>query len=70
VKIQRGRNSQLTRALQLIERLKGQRATLIELSQDFGVTTRTIRRDLEAISAAGIPLQSTDESGGFWFVSR
>jgi predicted DNA-binding transcriptional regulator YafY len=55
---QRGRNEQLVRVLQLLSELavRGGR-DLYELAALYGTTTRTIRRDLDAISGAGIPLK-------------
>ncbi len=55
---QAGRNEQLVRVLQLISDLarKGG-CDLYELAERHGTTTRTIRRDLEAIAGAGIPLK-------------
>lgn len=52
------RNVQLARTWTLIRRLEGLRCglTLAELAQDLGVCQRTIRRDLEALGAAGFPL--------------
>lgn len=53
-----GRNEQVVRILQLLhdlERLGG--CDVYELSERYGTTTRTVRRDLEAIASAGIPLK-------------
>ncbi|MEO7891216.1 MAG: HTH domain-containing protein [Vicinamibacterales bacterium] len=56
------RNRTLIRALGIVRRLDGAKvgATLAELAADSGVCTRTIRRDLEAIESAGIPLVSDE----------
>ena len=35
-----------------------------ELAEKFEVSTRTIYRDLDAISAAGIPIYTTQGKGG------
>ena len=50
-----GRNAQTIRQLQIIAFLDSMRygATLDELAEEFGVETRTIRRDLDAIKALG-----------------
>jgi predicted DNA-binding transcriptional regulator YafY len=54
------RNRQMIRTLTLLQLLESRNGrTLDELAADTGVTTRTIRRDLEAIEAAGIPLIDT-----------
>src|SRR5262245_41623005 len=56
------RNGQVVRTWTVLH-LVGERArTLDELALDLGVTTRTIRRDLEALQEAGFPLY--DETGG------
>lgn len=57
------RNRQLVRDLQLLLTLERARhgRTLLELAQEFAVTDRTIRRDLEALGAAGVPLIQTDD---------
>lgn len=52
-----GRNEQLLRllgVLRAVDRAGG--CDLYELAEQFGATTRTIRRDLEALEAAGLPL--------------
>ncbi len=53
-----GRNEQVVRILQLLhdlERLGG--CDVYELAERYGTTTRTVRRDLDAITSAGIPLK-------------
>lgn len=52
------RNRQVVRELQMLLILEQARigATLAELADRFEVTERTIRRDLEALQAAGVPL--------------
>lgn len=69
------RNTQLIRVLQLAERLRGRRWSIDQLAQEAGVTTRTVRRDLDALSSAGIPVQqATDErfapASPCWFIAR
>ena len=52
-----GRNSQLLRLLSVLrdlDRLGG--VDLYDLAERYGTTTRTIRRDLEALAQAGLPL--------------
>ncbi len=58
-----GRNAQLVRLLHILrdlDRLGG--VDLYELSERYGTTVRTIRRDLEALQEAGLPL--TEEQDG------
>jgi predicted DNA-binding transcriptional regulator YafY len=51
------RNRQLVRQLTILRSLDCRIGrTLRELAEDARVTTRTIRRDLEALQEAGIPL--------------
>lgn len=69
------RNNQLIRVLQLADRLRGRRWSIEQLAQEAGVTTRTVRRDLEALSSAGVAVQqASDErftSGPpVWFIAR
>ncbi len=53
-----GRNEQLVRVLQLVSDLARRGGCdLYELAARYGTTTRTIRRDLDAIAGAGIPLK-------------
>ncbi|MDP1823192.1 MAG: WYL domain-containing protein [Archangium sp.] len=59
-----GRNDQVVRILHLLrdlERLGG--CDLYELATHYGTTTRTIRRDLEALEEAGIPLKKEPGEG-------
>lgn len=58
------RNEQVVRILRLLRDLdRAGGADLYELAQRFGTTTRTIRRDLEAIEEAGIPIVSEAGEG-------
>lgn len=55
------RNDTLVRVLRVMETLKRNRRTL---AHDHTVSERTIRRDLEALTLAGVALRSsTDERG-------
>ena len=58
------RNRQVVRELQMVLTLERQRhgLTLHELAAKFGVTDRTIRRDLEALEEAGVPVVVEDDS--------
>jgi predicted DNA-binding transcriptional regulator YafY len=40
------------------------RFTAAELAEEFGVSRRTILRDLQALSEMGVPLRSTSGPGG------
>ena len=40
------------------------KCTALELAEKFEVSTRTIYRDLDVISAAGIPIYATQGKGG------
>jgi predicted DNA-binding transcriptional regulator YafY len=40
------------------------RITAAELSEEFGVSTRTVLRDVEALHEAGIPIYTSQGSGG------
>ena len=44
------------------------RATAPELAEKFEVSVRTIYRDLDAISAAGIPIYTVQGKGGGIFI--
>ncbi|HZZ83221.1 MAG TPA: WYL domain-containing protein [Anaeromyxobacteraceae bacterium] len=61
----KGRNAQLERVLNVLRdlsRLDG--ADLYELAERHGATVRTIRRDLEALAAAGLPLAREASADG------
>lgn len=51
------RNRQVVRQWQILRAL-GSRSdvTIARLSEDLGVTSRTVRRDLDALQEAGFPL--------------
>lgn len=68
-----GRNDQVVRILQLLhdlERLGG--CDVYELAERYGTTTRTVRRDLAAITEAGIPLKRTQGEGSraLWSIDQ
>ena len=59
-----GRNDQVVRVLRLLhdlERVGG--CDVYELAQRYGTTTRTVRRDLDAVAQAGIPLKKEAGEG-------
>lgn len=59
-----GRNEQLTRVLQLLTDLSSRGGfDLYTLAERHGTSTRTIRRDLDAIAGAGIPLNQQPGEG-------
>ncbi len=62
------RNRQVVRELQMILALERARVrlTLHQMAAEFGVTGRTIRRDLEALQEAGVPV--VEEPGYRWRV--
>ena len=51
------RNAEVIRQWSILRELEAsRRVTIDELAEQTGVTTRTIRRDLEALQTAGFPL--------------
>lgn len=60
------RNRQIVRTWEILQLLNGQPRTLDELAGSVasGVTTRTIRRDFEALEAAGFPLYDDVDDDG------
>ncbi|OFW12918.1 MAG: hypothetical protein A3F70_17195 [Acidobacteria bacterium RIFCSPLOWO2_12_FULL_67_14] len=62
------RNTELIRQWTLLQRLATRRTnTLPALAADLGVSTRTIRRDLVALQAAGFPIyDDTADEGKTW----
>jgi proteasome accessory factor B len=63
-----GRNSELIRQWTLLRQLAASRtSTIPKLAADLAVTTRTIRRDLAALQAAGFPIYDDTVNGAkFW----
>lgn len=49
----RDRSKQLARVLQIIELLRRRQMSVYDLAAEFGVTVRTIRRDVLLIQRAG-----------------
>ncbi len=57
------RNRQLVRTWLLLKLLRAWGGlSLAKLAEETGVTTRTIRRDLEALQDAGVPLMETSDA--------
>ena len=63
-----GRNSELIRQWTILQQLAARRtSTIPALSADLKVSTRTIRRDLEALQASGFPIYDEVVNGTkFW----
>ena len=63
--------SRTARLLELLIRVQSKpRFTAAELAEEFGVSRRTMLRDLSAISAMGVPLRSTPGPGGGYSLPR
>ncbi len=64
-KAARGRNGQLERVLRVMRDLMRMGGTdLHELAERYGTNVKTIRRDLEAIQAAGLQVEPDEEPAG------
>jgi predicted DNA-binding transcriptional regulator YafY len=63
-----GRNSELIRQWTILQKIATARGqTIPKLATDLSVSTRTIRRDLVALQAAGFPVYDEDVHGAkFW----
>ena len=63
-KVRRKDLSRTARLLELLIRVQTKpRFTAAELAEEFGVSKRTMLRDLNALSAMGVPLRSTPGPG-------
>ena len=63
--------SRTVRLLELMIRMQTRpRFTAAELAREFGVSRRTMQRDLAALSAMGVPLRSTPGPGGGYSLPR
>jgi predicted DNA-binding transcriptional regulator YafY len=63
--------SRTVRLLDLMVRVQAKpRFTAAELAKEFGVSRRTILRDLQALSGMGVPLRSTPGPGGGYSLPR
>jgi predicted DNA-binding transcriptional regulator YafY len=62
------RNAEVIRQWTILRDLESsRRVTIDELAQRTGVSTRTIRRDLEALQSAGFPLfDETHDGKKYW----
>lgn len=64
-RLRRTVTSRLERLLEILVRLRSlQRFTVQELADAFGISRRTMLRDLHALSAMGIPLHASPGPGG------
>jgi predicted DNA-binding transcriptional regulator YafY len=66
------RNAEVIRQWTILKALEAsRRATIDELAKQTGVTTRTIRRDLDALQEAGFPLfDEVHEGKKFWTLEQ
>lgn len=67
------RNVALVRVLRMVERLREKRWTVYELADEFNVTSRTVRRDIDVMAQAGIAIKSQPMDGQstqFWVKGR
>ena len=63
--------SRTARLLELLVRVQTRpRFTAAELAEEFGVSRRTMLRDLRALSDMGVPLRSTPGPGGGYSLPR
>src|SRR3712207_8903738 len=66
-----GNVSRTARLLELLVRVQTRpRFTAAELAEEFGVSRRTMLRDLRALSDMGVPLRSTPGPGGGYSLPR
>ena len=66
------RNAEVIRQWSILKSLEAsRRATIDDLAKQTGVTTRTIRRDLEALQVAGFPLfDETHDGKKYWTLEQ
>ena len=66
------RNAEVIRQWTILRELEAsRRLTIDEMADKTGVTTRTIRRDLEALQSAGFPLyDETHDGKKFWLLEQ
>src|ERR671914_1173978 len=66
------RNAEVIRQWTILKELEAsRRVTIDDLAQRSGVTTRTIRRDLEALQTAGFPLfDETHDGKKYWTLEQ
>src|SRR6185503_5711566 len=62
-----GRNKERIRQWTMLQKLAARRTTISTLVGELKVTSRTIRRDLDALQAAGFPIYDETVNGTkFW----
>lgn len=62
--------SKTERLLELLVTLRARgRFTVQEMAEEFGVSRRTMLRDLQALSALGVPLTATPGPGGGYLLA-
>ena len=66
------RNAEVIRQWSILKELEAsRRVTIDDLAARTGVTTRTIRRDLEALQTAGFPLfDETHDGKKYWTLEQ
>src|SRR5918994_4624873 len=66
------RNAEVIRQWSILKTLEAsRRVTIDDLAKQTGVTTRTIRRDLEALQEAGFPLfDETHDGKKYWMLEQ
>ena len=69
------RGAAIVRAIAILRRLeRGARVRLAPLAEEFNVTERTIRRDIEALESAGVPITTKGGENrwrsGVWWLCR
>lgn len=72
-KSKKGRNDQVVRILRMLSDLSISAADIYELSERYGTTDRTIRRDLDALEQSGVLLTrevGDDTSKARWSIDR
>lgn len=66
----RERDKQVRRVVQILLLLQQGRWGLGQLSRDFNVSDRTIRRDIEAFQRAGVPVRQFGTDSGLTWTAR
>lgn len=64
------RNRQLVRAFALIRALRNGRQTVDQLAAVLHVSSRTVRRDLDALFEANVPVEHDGETAAVYWLPR